>query len=155
MYNHTPEQYLNPFKSLVERTSLDKIASAVADIFYEDETITAFIASSTEPANQGNALVIPNIAYENLYDIPDEVLAHIHVFSKRVAIAMKEIYDCDGVSIRQHNEPAGDQQVWHYHLHVVPRYVNDNLYLNYGHKNDSDPTVRQAYAEKLRNYFNQ
>ena len=41
---------------------------------------------------------------------------------------MKAAYNCDGVSTRQHNEPAGNQDVWHYHLHVFPRYAGDNLY---------------------------
>lgn len=40
---------------------------------------------------------------------------------------MKAAYGCDGVSTRQHNEPAGDQDVWHYHLHVVPRWHGDAL----------------------------
>jgi histidine triad (HIT) family protein len=41
---------------------------------------------------------------------------------------MKQVYDCDGVSTRQHNEPAGNQDVWHYHLHVTPRYHGDRFY---------------------------
>jgi histidine triad (HIT) family protein len=88
-----------------------------------------------------------------VYDISDNVLAKIHVFSKQLALAMKELYSCDGVSIRQHNEPAGYQEVWHYHLHVIPRYIDDNLYPNYPNKVRSDDTIRAEYAKKLRDYF--
>jgi histidine triad (HIT) family protein len=65
---------------------------------------------------------------------------------------MKAAYHCDGISTRQHNEPAGNQDVWHYHLHVFPRYTDDQLYLN-------DPAAlrarmpadeRAGYAQRLR-----
>ena len=61
---------------------------------------------------------------------------------------MKEAYSCDGISTRQHNEPAGNQDVWHYHLYVFPRYAGDGLYsaerLRY---NDEE---REHYANLLR-----
>lgn len=154
MYNHAPENYHNPFRCLIAREDVDLINSKVDDLIYEDGDITAFIASRTEPKNQGNVLVVPNEAFENIYDIPDELLAKIHIFSKRVALAMKEVYGCDGVSLRQHNEPAGDQVVWHYHLHIVPRYEGDNLYSNYENQVETDPEERAQYAAKLRAYFN-
>lgn len=45
-----------------------------------------------------------------------------------MALALKQIYGCDGISTRQHNEPSGSQDVWHYHEHVTPRFLNDALY---------------------------
>lgn len=155
MYNHAPEDYQNPFRRLVMRDRVGELLSNEEDIVYEDGDITAFICSNSEVKNQGNVLVIPNEPYENLYDIPDTLLAKVHVFAKRVAIAMKEVYGCDGVSLRQHNEPAGNQEVWHYHLHVIPRYEGDDLYSHYEERAQSDPKVRKEYAEKLRKYFNQ
>jgi len=62
---------------------------------------------------------------------------------------MKNTYGCNGISTRQHNEPAGNQ-LWHYHLHVYPRYENDNLYLTKGYF--TEPDERPFYVEKLR-YF--
>lgn len=62
-----------------------------------------------------------------------------------------ETYKCDGVSSRQYNEPCGNQDVWHYHLHVFPGYKNDNLYKT--DRENSDPEERLEYAPKLRNYF--
>jgi len=68
-----------------------------------------------------------------------------------VAIALKKVYQCDGVSSRQHNEPSGDQDVWHYHLHVFPRYKDDNLYKT--ERELSKQEERIKYADALRDYF--
>lgn len=153
MYNHVPVNYVNPFTLLASGKPVPKYGDQNPYIFYQDDDITAFISSKQWPNNPGNALVIPNEVHENLYDIPDDLLAKIHIFSKRLAIAMKEVYGCDGTSVRQHNEPAGNQEVWHYHLHVFPRYHNDYLYVLHTYAQDAEDAVRRECAEKLRNYF--
>ena len=66
------------------------------------------------------------------------------------AIAFKEAYDCDGVSTRQHNEPAGNQDVWHLHTHVFPRFVGDRLYERHEETTWTTPAERAPYAAKLR-----
>jgi histidine triad (HIT) family protein len=63
---------------------------------------------------------------------------------------MKEVYRCDGVSTRQHNEPAGDQDVWHLHVHVFPRYEGDQLYLRHLDAAYVPAAGRTPYAEQLR-----
>ena len=63
----------------------------------------------------------------------------------------KRLYKCDGVSSRQHNEPDGGQDVWHYHLHVFPRYKNDNLYAM--SRTQTTAEERAVYAEKLKSHF--
>ncbi|MCY9662658.1 hypothetical protein P5G65_22670 [Paenibacillus chondroitinus] len=68
-----------------------------------------------------------------------------------LAKAFKSVYKCEGVSTRQHNEPAGNQDTWHYHLHVFPRYKNDNMYRSEGRKTTIEERIE--YAEKLRTYF--
>ena len=116
---------------------------------FRDDTVLAFIASHWWAKNKGHVLVIPARHYENIYDLPDEVGARIFAVSKMIAVAMKASYACDGISTRQHNEPAGDQEVWHYHLHVFPRYVDDHLYLADGEKSLSLPEERKPFARKL------
>lgn len=153
MFNHAPENYANPFQSIFTAGDLSGDRSRDEDVFYHDDKITAFIASGRWPRNPGNALIIPNDHYENLYDIPDELLSYIHIFSKKLAIAMKEVYGCDGVSIRQHNEPAGDQKVWHYHLHVFPRYHGDELYASHHQEYEAPHKERAELAGRLRDYF--
>jgi histidine triad (HIT) family protein len=92
----------------------------------------------------------PNVHYENIYEIPDDVLGSVQVAGKRIALALKATYGCDGTSFRQHNEPAGYQEVWHYHLHVFPRYHDDGLYRRSMERRWTTPEERQPYAEKLR-----
>ncbi len=91
--------------------------------------------------------------YENLYIIPDEVLCAVHRFSKRLAVAFKRVYRCDGVLLWQHNEPAGSQDVWHYHLHVIPRFEGDGFYAVLPRKILTTAAEREPYARRLRAYF--
>ncbi|MDN3240096.1 HIT family protein [Glycomyces tritici] len=65
----------------------------------------------------------------------------------------RETYGCDGVSTRQHNEPAGNQDVWHLHVHVFPRYEGDRLYATKALPGWAAPEERQVYAERLRASF--
>jgi histidine triad (HIT) family protein len=88
----------------------------------------AFISAHQWTKYRDYVLIIPNQYFENLYELPDEVGGKIHSLSRRSVLAKKAVYRCDGVSTRQHNEPAGNQDVWHYHLHVFSRYEQDNLY---------------------------
>jgi histidine triad (HIT) family protein len=87
---------------------------------------------------------------ENLYAIGEEDLCAVGATTKRIAIALKEAYGCDGISTRQHNEPAGNQDVWHLHVHVFPRYDGDDLYLRHEEQHWTTPDERAPYAEKLR-----
>jgi histidine triad (HIT) family protein len=84
--------------------------------------------------------------------LPIELSHKIHDIEKEIAFALKEMYKCDGVSSRQHNEPCGNQDVWHYHLHVFPRYKNDELYKT--SRENSKPEERKEYANKIKAYFN-
>src|SRR5690606_11711679 len=108
------------------------------------------VASHWWPNNPGHVIIIPNEHFENLYSLPDDALYEIHRIEKMVAQAFKESYRCDGVSSRQHNEPAGNQDVWHYHLHVFPRYKNDNLYQL--DRQQTTEAERASYVKKLLNY---
>ena len=80
-------------------------------MFCRNLELTAFVSSHRYGEAGGNALIVPNVPYEDLYTIPDEVLCAVHRFSKCLAGAFKAVYRCDGVLVRQHNEPAGSQGV--------------------------------------------
>ena len=79
------------------------------------------------PNNLGHVVVIPDDHYENIYDLPAPVAARIHECARAIALAMKSAYGCDGITLQQNNEPYGGQDVWHYHLHIYPRYEADNF----------------------------
>jgi histidine triad (HIT) family protein len=121
------------------------------DRIFADEQVYAMISAHQWPNNPGNVVVVPNDHYENIYELPDAVAARIQVVAKRVALAMKATWNCEGVSTRQHNEPAGNQDTWHYHLHVTPRYTGDDLYKTYVHgKALMAAGERSGYARDLR-----
>ena len=148
MYNHAPENYNCPFCLLIEGVKNEHVHSIESDIVYHDDVVTAFIGSHQWPNNHGNVIVVPNEHFENIYDLPVRFARDIHQVAKRLAIAMKRVYSCDGVSTRQHNEPAGSQDVWHYHLHVTPRYENDNYYGT--QRQFMASTERAKHAEALK-----
>lgn len=150
-YSHKPEGYECPFCRVVSGVEGPNQGTKQRDIVYKNEFVTAFIASKWWPNNKGHALVVPNKHFENIYELPVEYAAEIHRAAQLTALAMKATYGCDGISTRQHNEPAGNQDVWHYHLHVYPRYEQDQLYLTKGVQ--SDPDERPFYAEKLRSWI--
>lgn len=128
MYTHAPRDYTCPFCLLVQGTENPHVRSVQSDILHHDNRLTAFISLHQWANNPANAIIVPNAHYENIFDLPLDYAREIHRLAKSLAFAMKTVYACDGISTRQHNEPAGNQDVWHYHLHVTPRYRNDQFY---------------------------
>jgi histidine triad (HIT) family protein len=151
MFSHAPDNYHCWFCDIVQGSR--KPSTQPEDVIWRTDAITAFIGSHWWPNNPGHVIIIPNTHYEALYDIPPETGATIFEASRQVAIAFKRVYQCDGTSTRQHNEPAGYQEIFHYHLHVFPRYENDYLYDLTHQRRESAPEDRLPYARKLRAYF--
>ena len=149
MYNHQPEKYICPLCQVAngETTERGNLESCV---IFRDKNITAYISPKWWRSNPGHVIIIPNVHFENIYDLPEEYGHAIFDASKKVAIALKISYKCNGVSTRQHNEPAGNQDVWHYHLHVYPRYVDDNFYKNHHDAYWTTEAERKPYADKLK-----
>jgi len=98
---------------------------APGSIIYEDETAMAFL--DTRPLSEGHTLVIPKEHYKDILEIPEEVLCHVHRISGRIAIALKKAFKVDGISIFQQNGRAANQEIFHLHVHVVPRYEGQKL----------------------------
>lgn len=148
MYNHEPENYICPFCSLINGDEADFIYSVTSDVIYDNHMVMAFVSSYQWPNNHGNVLIIPRKHFENIYDLPMEYLIEIQRLSKIIALTLKSVYSCDGVSTRQHNEPGGGQDVWHYHLHITPRYEGDNFYLT---QRELMPVAERAkHSQKLK-----
>jgi histidine triad (HIT) family protein len=96
-----------------------------ASCIYEDENVMAFL--DIRPQNDGHTLVIPKKHYATIYDVPDEEVAHVYKVVKKVAIAIKKGVNVQGISITQHNEAAAGQDIFHVHVHVMPRYEGQKL----------------------------
>ena len=88
---------------------------------YEDDRAFAFL--DIMPRAPGHTLVIPKVPARNLLDVAPADLAHVMTVTQKVAQAAIKVFDADGVTLQQFNEPAGGQVVFHLHFHVVPRKV--------------------------------
>ena len=151
MISHAPPGYICPFCLLVQGIENGHVYSNAADMVLQNEAVTAFVSSHQWANNLGHVLIIPNAHYENIFDLPVYLGAEIHAAAQTIARAMKKAYGCDGISTRQHNEPVGNQDVWHYHLHVFPRWENDRLYCHFeSDRAFVEPEKRAAYAQKLK-----
>lgn len=132
--SHAPEGYICPFCQFAAGDVSDPgNRCELSDLVYQDEDLLVFIACDGFGPHAGHAMIIPTAHREALYDLEDDLLAKISIFSRHVALAIKRAWGPEGTSVRQHNEPAGNQHVWHYHLHVFPRYGDDLLYRQIRH----------------------
>jgi histidine triad (HIT) family protein len=143
--SHAPPRYACPFCAVVVGQETEW--NEQTDVVFRDEMTTAFVSPKWWEAAPGNVLVVPNDHYENVYVIPDAPLAAVYRTAKAVAVALTSACGCEGTSLRQHNEPGGGQDVWHFHVHVFPRQSNDHLYERNGETRL--PTLRER--ERLAN----
>ena len=90
------------------------------NIIYEDEKFTVILDAS--PATKGHALILPKNHAANIYELPEEDAADIFVLAKKLATKMTEILHCDGFNIVQNNGEVAGQTVFHFHMHLIPRY---------------------------------
>ena len=95
------------------------------------------------PATKGHALILPKDHYSNLYELPEEVAAEALKLAKKVALKMKERLHCDGVNLVQNNEEAAGQTVFHFHMHVIPRFKEDGQVIGW---KPGQPTAEELEA---------
>jgi histidine triad (HIT) family protein len=98
-----------------------------SEIVREDEHTVAFM--DINPWTRGHALVIPRSHSPNLYEVGEDDLRHTSSAAKQLALRMRERLRCDGVNLLNASEPAAWQTVFHFHMHVIPRYDDDPLQL--------------------------
>ncbi len=107
--SHEPPGYQCPLCQLV--AGADTPRNCQRDIVRRSPGAIAFISPRWWPRNHGHVLVVPTSHHENLYDLPASAGHAVHDLVREIAIAIRQTYGCDGVSTRQHNEPAGNQEV--------------------------------------------
>lgn len=110
---------------------------------YEDEKTIAFL--SIEPLTFGHTLVIPKEHYEDIFDMPEELLKEVFVSVKKVSEILKEKLKCDGINVMNSNGKVAQQDVFHYHVHVVPRYAGSNFKLKY--ENSSPGNIDEVFQK--------
>jgi histidine triad (HIT) family protein len=145
---HEPPGYECPFCTLAagRPTGIGRSTDYVA----RTDLAMTMVAPRWWPDNPGHALVVPLAHHENLYDLPPSAGHAVHDLVRAVATAMRAAYGCGGVTVRQNNEPVGNQTVWHYHVHVFPRHRGDDLHRSHPLPGPADIGARKRYADLLR-----
>ncbi|MEH6691027.1 MAG: HIT family protein [Pseudorhizobium pelagicum] len=113
---------------------------------YEDDHTVAFM--DVMPQAPGHLLVVPKAPSRNMLDADPAVLSKIIQVVQKLALAAKQAFEADGVTIMQFNEAAAGQTVYHLHFHVVPRSESTPLRPHSGQMEDGD--ILKANAEKVR-----
>ena len=96
---------------------------------YEDDDFRVIL--DIEPASKGHALILPKEHYANLYELSDELAAKSLVVAKKVISTMTDIVGCDGYNVVQNNGEAAGQTVFHFHIHLIPRYQEDDVNISW------------------------
>lgn len=91
---------------------------------YEDNDFRVIL--DTAPATKGHALILPKSHADNLYELEDAIASKTLVLAKKLATMMTEKLKCDGFNLMQNNGECAGQTVSHFHMHLIPRYSNDN-----------------------------
>jgi len=103
-----------------------KLANGVfsTNTVYEDEQFRVILDAS--PATKGHALILPKEHYANLYELDENVAADAMKLAKKLVTEFTAKLNCDGYNVVQNNGEAAGQTVFHFHMHLIPRYENDN-----------------------------
>ena len=94
-----------------------------ADRVFEDERTLAFL--DIHPAGEGHTLIVPKEHAENVWDVDPAEWQAVWETSRRVAAAIREAFDPDGLYVRQANGRLGGQEIMHLHVHLIPRYADE------------------------------
>lgn len=96
---------------------------------YEDEDFRVILDAN--PASRGHALIIPKEHYANLYELEDALAGKAMILAKKMIIKLTDILGCDGYNLVQNNGECAGQTVFHFHLHLIPRYKDDEVGLGW------------------------
>ena len=109
---------------------------------YEDDDFRVIL--DIEPASKGHALILPKEHYANLYELPEELAAKALVVAKKVISKMTDIVGCDGYNVLQNNGETAGQTVFHFHMHLIPRYEKDDVTISW-----KQGTITEGLKEEI------
>lgn len=115
-----------------------------ANALYEDDLVKVIFDLS--PASEGHVLILPKSHYDDVYSLDDDTAAHIFKVAVKIANAMKKSLNIDGLNIVQNNGEAAGQTVFHFHMHIIPRYIDDTVNIKWVPGKISEDEI-----EKLKN----
>lgn len=111
---------------------------------YEDEEFRVIL--DLGPAAKGHALILPKNHYANLYELPEDAAANAMVLAKKMAAKITDRLHCDGFNLVQNNGEVAGQTVFHFHMHLIPRYKDDGQIIGW---KPGEPSAEEL--EKIKN----
>lgn len=131
-----------PFCDLIQ-------GAAEVSVCYEDSEAIAFM--DIQPVNVGHVLVVPKEHYESLQDLPQTVGMHLFEVAMRLASVVRSVTECSGMNVVVNSGAAAGQDVFHYHVHLIPRREGDgfDIPLPFNGSSMPDRTVLDAYAAQI------
>lgn len=123
--------------------------SAEVSVCYEDADALAFM--DIQPVNAGHVLVVPRQHYESLLDVPQELGAHLFAVTMKLANAVRRVTGCEGMNLVVNSGVAAGQDVFHYHVHIIPRRKGDgfDIELPFPGSDMPDRTVLDMTAARI------
>ncbi|MCR5468690.1 MAG: HIT family protein [Lachnospiraceae bacterium] len=121
-----------------------KLANGVipTNSIYEDDDFKVILDAS--PATKGHALILPKEHYDDMYALPEEKAASVIKLAKKLMTHMTNVLKCDGFNIVQNNGTAAGQTVFHFHMHLIPRYNDDGGDEKFGWTHEDVDTEEQS-----------
>ncbi len=116
-----------------------------AKTLYEDEAFRVIL--DLGPATRGHALILPKDHYRNLFELPDEQAEKVMVLAKKMAGRIREKLHCDGFNLVQNNEETAGQTVFHFHMHLIPRYKDDGQVIGWKPGKPEDAELEEIRKE--------
>ncbi len=117
-----------------------------AHIVYEDELVIAFLDISQ--ATKGHTLVVPKAEYSDIFDVPEDVLLRVMSVAQKVSKAISVAFQPEGMNILSNNGAVAGQTVFHFHLHLIPRYQREEIKISL--KNNMSDLNTNDYKERAR-----
>ena len=114
---------------------------------YEDDEFFAIL--DIKPVNPGHVLIMPKEHYRNFLDLPQELTRRYGEVAQKIGRAVQEACKADGINITCNNESAAGQLIFHTHVHIIPRFNNDNL-MHWDHNLYKDEREMPEIATKIR-----
>ena len=122
-----------------------KLANGVfpTNSIYEDDRFNVILDAG--PATKGHALILPKEHYKNIYELPEDLAGDAFKLAKKLAKEMTQKLGADGFNIVQNNNEVAGQTVFHFHMHLIPRYKDDGQRIGW---NPTEPGDEELKAIK-------
>ena len=126
-----------------------KLANGIipTNSIYEDDEFKVILDAG--PAAKGHSLILPKEHYANIYELPDEIAGRAFILAKKIAARNTEILKADGFNIVQNNGETAGQTVFHFHLHLIPRFKDDGQKIGWKPGKPDDKELKET-ADLLR-----